>query len=114
MSFPEDLITDALAILEKARLNGSIKKGTNEVTKSIERGKAKLIFIGDDVSPPEIVRHLPILSKEKNTAYITVPSSADLGEAAGLDVPTASSAIIDAGSANSALDSLIARVKELN
>lgn len=114
MEFPDDLINDSLALLERAREVGKIKKGTNEVTKHVERGKAKLVFIAEDVNPPEIVRHLPILAKEKNTPYIKVPSAEALGKAAGLDVPTASSAIIDAGDAESVLKSIAERIKELN
>jgi large subunit ribosomal protein L7Ae len=112
--FPDELIQDALALLEKAKMSGRIKKGTNEVTKAIERGTAKLVFIGEDVSPPEIIRHLPILSKEKNTPYIRVPSASSLGAAAGLEVSSASTAIIDAGDANNALTSIVERVKEFN
>lgn len=112
--YPENLVADVLDIVSKARTHGKIKKGTNEVTKAIERGLARLVLIGGDVSPPEIVRHLPILAKEKNTPYIVIPSAEDIGNAAGLDVPSASTAIIDAGDAKAALKSVIERVKEFN
>jgi large subunit ribosomal protein L7Ae len=110
----QDLITDALTLLERVKDTGKIRKGTNEVTKAIERGNASLIFIGADVSPPEIIRHLPLLAKEKGVAYLEVPSAQVLGESAGIDVPAASVAIEDAGSADSELKSIVERVKQFN
>lgn len=110
----EDLIKDALTLLTKLRDSGKIRKGTNEVTKCIERGKARLVYVGGDVTPPEIIRHLPILAREKNVAYLEIPSSERLGNAAGLDVSAASVAIQDAGSADSDLKSIVERVKQFN
>ena len=110
----EDLIKDALTLLTKLRDTGKIRKGTNEVTKCIERGLARLVYVGGDVSPPEIVRHLPILSKEKNVAYLSIPSSERLGNAVGLDVSAASVAIQDAGSSEADLKSIVERVRQFN
>jgi hypothetical protein len=56
---PADLAEDALEALEVARDTGSVKKGTNETTKAIERGNASLVFVAEDVTPEEIVMHLP-------------------------------------------------------
>ncbi len=111
---PEDLINDALTLLGSIKEVGKIKKGSNEVTKSLERGTAKILFIAEDVSPPEIIRHLPILAKEKNIAYLKVPSSKQLGEYAGINVGAASVAIVDAASAEADLKSIIERAKQFN
>ena len=48
-------------MIEKARKSGKVEKGTNEVTKAIERGTAKLVAYGADVEPKEIVV-LPIIT----------------------------------------------------
>ena len=84
-------------IVEKARKTGKIEKGTNEVTKAIERGTAKLIVYAEDVQPREIVQHLPLLCKEKGIPCIAADSKQKLGVAAGISVATASIAVIDAG-----------------
>ncbi len=89
----------ALEIIELARKTGSLKRGTNEVTKAIERSKAVFVVIASDVSPKEIVMHLPMLAKEKGIPCVEVPSREDLGAAAGLTVPTVAIAVIDAGEA---------------
>jgi ribosomal protein L7Ae-like RNA K-turn-binding protein len=86
-------------IVEKARKGGKIEKGINEVTKAIERGTAKLVVYAEDVSPKEIVQHLPVLCKEKGILCVAVESKQKLGLAVGLNVSTASIAIIQPGEA---------------
>ncbi|MCS7134463.1 MAG: ribosomal L7Ae/L30e/S12e/Gadd45 family protein [Candidatus Pacearchaeota archaeon] len=86
-------------IVEIARKTGKIKKGTNEVTKAIERGEAKLVIYAEDVSPKEITQHLPMLCKEKKIPCVSVDSKKKLGASAGISVAAASVAIIDAGEA---------------
>ena len=96
----------AYEAVELARKTGKITKGTNEVTKAIEKEKAKLIVYAKDVSPPEVVMHLPLLAKEKGIVAIEVPSKDELGAAAGLKVGTASVAIIKEGDAKDLLREL--------
>ncbi len=93
----------ALEIVEIAKSTGKIKKGSNEVTKALERGTAKLVVVANDVSPPEIVMHLPLLAKEKGIPCVTAGSKEELGTAAGVGVPTTAVAVIDAGDAKSML-----------
>ena len=58
---------DAYQIIETAKIKGKIEKGTNEVTKAIERGTAKFVAYAGDVEPKEIVQHIPILCKKKES-----------------------------------------------
>jgi len=90
-------------LIEKARKTGKVEKGTNEVTKAIERGTAKLVAYGADVEPKEIVQHLPILCKEKGIPCVEADKKEKLGIAAGLSVGCASVAVIDAGDSQSDL-----------
>ena len=99
---------DFYTIIEKARKTGKIEKGTNEVTKAIEKGTAKLVVYAADVSPKEVVMHFPLLCKEKNVKCIAVSKKEDLGAAAGLPVPTAAVAIVKEGEAKSAIEALAA------
>lgn len=90
---------DAYGIIEKAKRTGKIEKGTNEVTKAIERGTAKFVSYASDVDPKEIVNHIPVLCKEKNIPCVEADSKQKLGIAAGLPVSTSSVAVIEAGEA---------------
>ena len=80
--------------VEVARNTGKIKKGSNEVTKAIERGVAKLVVVAKDVQPAEVIMHLPLLAKEKGVPCVEVPSKEQLGAAAGLTIPTGAIAIV--------------------
>jgi large subunit ribosomal protein L7Ae len=110
---PADLAEDALEALEVARDTGTVRKGTNEATKAVERGNAVLVVIAEDVSPEEIVMHLPDLAEEKGIPYVFVEEQDDVGHAAGLEVGSAAAAIVDAGEAQSQVDDIASKVEEL-
>ncbi len=104
---PKELSTQTYEALEKARSTGKIAKGANEVTKNIERGTAKFVVMAEDVTPEEILAHIPLLCQEKGIAYGYVPSKAELGAAAGLPVGTASVAILDSGTAAESVEDVV-------
>ena len=91
---------DAYQIIETATKTGKIEKGTNEVTKAIERGVAKLVVYAKDVEPKEIVQHLPILCKEKKIPCQEADSKQKLGISVGIPVSTSSVAVIELGDAD--------------
>ncbi len=113
MNIPESLVQDVYKAVEIAAKTGKVKKGVNETTKALEREKAKFVVIAEDVSPKEIVMHLPILAEEKGVVYVNVPSKAELGKAAGIKVPTSSVAIIEEGDAKDLIKSIDEKLKEL-
>ncbi|MFC1691218.1 ribosomal L7Ae/L30e/S12e/Gadd45 family protein [Nanoarchaeota archaeon] len=77
-----------------AKNSSRLRKGTNEVTKAIEKGKATVVAIAKDVSPPEITMHIPLLCKEKDIKCVEIESKEELGAAAGITVGTAAVAIV--------------------
>ena len=110
---PEDLVSPILEALRVAAQTGKVRKGTNEATKAIERGISKLIIIAEDVEPPEVVAHLPLICEEQNTPCAFVPSREELGKALGIDVTSAAAAILDAGDAQHIIDEVIASVAKI-
>ena len=110
---PEELAEKAHLALAKAKETGRIRKGTNETTKAVERGLAKLVLIAEDVDPPEIVAHLPLLCEEKKIPYVYVPSKKRLGESAGLEVAAASACIIEPGDAADLVEEIVKEVQEI-
>lgn len=90
---------DAYKIIETAKKTGKIEKGTNEVTKAVERGTAKFVAYATDVEPKEIIQHIPVLCKEKGVPCIEVDSKQKLGLAVGIQVPSSSVVVIQAGDA---------------
>ncbi|MBI2005295.1 MAG: 50S ribosomal protein L7ae [Candidatus Aenigmarchaeota archaeon] len=110
---PKDLSDKVLQAIEAAKNTGKVRKGTNESTKAIEKGEAKLLAIAGDVEPQEIVMHLPPLCDEKKVPYVYVPSKAELGRAAGLDVPSAAICIADAGEGKELLKEVVVSIEKL-
>ena len=110
---PADLQDRAVEALEVARDTGTVKKGTNETTKAVERGNAELVFIAEDVQPEEIVMHLPELADEKGIPFVFVETQDDIGHAAGLEVGSAAAAITDAGEAEADVEDIADKVEEL-
>ena len=106
------LVEEVYDVLDAIRKgNGKIKKGVNETTKALERGFAKLVVVAEDVSPVEIVMHLPPLAQEKNVPIIAVDSKQELGKAVGIEVPSSSVAVIDVGKAKKEFDELIKKIE---
>ena len=110
---PEDLVNPILEAIRVAVESGKVRKGTNEATKAIERGTSKLIIIAEDVDPPEVVAHLPILCEEQGAAYAFVPSKQELGKALGIDITSAAAAILDSGDAQHIIDQVVSSISKI-
>ena len=104
---PKETAEKAYQLVQVARDSGKLRKGTNETTKAVERGVAKLVLIAEDVDPPQIVAHLPILCDERKIPYLFVPSKLDLGKSSGIDVGSAAISIVEPGDAAGTLAELL-------
>lgn len=110
---PKDIVNAIYEALRIAKQSGKVRKGTNETTKAIERGISRLVIVAEDVEPPEVVAHLPILCDERNATYVFVPSKKQLGESMGIDVGSAAATIIDAGEAQNILDQILSSISTM-
>ena len=110
---PEELVSPILEAIRVATTSGKVKRGTNEATKAIERGTSKLIIIAEDVEPPEVVAHIPILCEEQGAAYAFVPSKSELGKSLGIDITSAAAAILDAGDAQHIVDQIVSAIAKI-
>jgi len=104
---PQAVADKAMEALEVARTSGGkIKIGVNEVTKAVERGKAKFVVMAEDVDPPEIMLHIPILCSEKKIPFAYAKTKDELGKAAGLKVSTSSVCILELGKADKIVEAV--------
>src|SRR3989337_4513460 len=110
---PKEVVDAAYEALKIASKTGVVRKGTNETTKAVERAQAKLVVIAEDVDPPEVVAHLPILCEERKIPYVFVPSKDKLGSSVGIDVPAASVCIVDVGDALTLTKEISSRLEDL-
>jgi large subunit ribosomal protein L7Ae len=109
----KELADAAYEALQISSKTGNVRKGTNETTKAIERAQAKLVIIAEDVDPPEVVAHLPLLCDERKTPYIFVPSKEKIGTAVGIDVPAAAVCIVKEGDATGLVKEIVARIEQM-
>ena len=105
-----DAAYEALQIASKT---GTVRKGTNETTKAIERAQAKIVIIAEDVDPPEVVAHLPLLCEERKIPYAFLPSKEKIGNAVGIDVPAAAVCITKEGDAAGLIKEIIMRIEQV-
>lgn len=109
----ESLAESIYNAIENAEETGKVVIGTNEVTKAIERNEADLVVIAGNVSPEEIVMHLPALAEESDVPYTFVPDKEELGLAAGINVQSASIAVTDTGNAGDEIEDVVQKSNEL-
>ncbi len=110
---PKEIVDAAYEALTIASKSGNVRKGTNEATKAVERAQAKLVVIAEDVDPPEVIAHLPLLCDERRIPYVFVPSKDKLGAAVGIDVPCASACIVKEGDAAGLIKEIITRLEQV-
>lgn len=109
----ESLSEKTYDLVEKAADTGDVAVGTNEVTKSIERNDADIVVIAGNVSPEEIVMHLPALADERDIPYTFVPEKEELGLAAGINVQSAAVAVTQPGTAEDDIEEVAEKAAEL-
>jgi len=112
IEIPKEIADAAYEALQIATKSGTVRKGTNETTKAIERAQAKLVIIAEDVDPPEVVAHLPLLCEERKIPYIFVPNKEKIGNAIGIDVSAASACIVKEGEATGLIKEIITRIEQ--
>ena len=95
-------LKNALSTIAETR-DSKIRKGMNEVTKSIERVQAKIVVMAEDVSPPEILFHIPLLCEEKGIPYGFLSTKKELGNVARINVSSSAIAIENVGTGNESL-----------
>ncbi|KAK6131820.1 hypothetical protein DH2020_034438 [Rehmannia glutinosa] len=84
----EKLCKRTLKLVRRAAEQKCLKRGVKEVVKSIRRGNGGLCVIAGNISPIDVITHVPILCEEANIPYVYVPSKEDLANAGATKRPT--------------------------
>ncbi|CAN1195516.1 H/ACA ribonucleoprotein complex subunit 2-like protein [Linum perenne] len=75
-------------LVRRAAENKCLKRGVKEVVKSIRRGNKGICIIAGNISPIDVITHVPILCEEAEIPYFYVPSKEDLATAGNTKRPT--------------------------
>ena len=77
-----------LKLIKKGMKDKLVRRGVKETVKAIRKGGKGLCIIAADISPIDVLSHLPILCEEKGIPYMYVKSRAEVGEACKTKRPT--------------------------
>ncbi|RLN32566.1 hypothetical protein BBJ28_00012134 [Nothophytophthora sp. Chile5] len=78
----------AYKVVKKATKVKGIKRGVKEVVKGIRKGEKGVCIIAGDISPVDVISHIPVLCEENDIPYLFTPSKVDLGASALSKRPT--------------------------
>ncbi|KZV72167.1 L30e-like protein [Peniophora sp. CONT] len=74
--------------IKKASKQRQVKRGVKEVAKGIRKGEKGLLILAADITPMDIISHLPVLCEEAGIPYVFVTSKEELGHASSTKRPT--------------------------
>lgn len=77
-----------LKTVKKASKAKNVKRGVKEVVKALRKGEKGLVVIAGDISPADVISHIPVLCEDHSVPYIFIPSKQDLGAAGATKRPT--------------------------
>ncbi|CUM64134.1 uncharacterized protein PRCAT00001725001 [Priceomyces carsonii] len=77
-----------LKTVKKASKAKHVKRGVKEVVKALRKGEKGLVIIAGDISPPDVISHIPVLCEDSSVPYLFIPSKEDLGSAGATKRPT--------------------------
>jgi H/ACA ribonucleoprotein complex subunit 2 len=75
-------------LVKKASQAKFVRRGVKEVVKALRKGEKGFCVIAGDISPIDVISHLPIMCEDRDIPYLYVPSKLDLGAAASTKRPT--------------------------
>ena len=75
-------------VVKKSRKAKKLKRGVREVVKGLRKNEKGLVILAGDVSPIDVITHIPVLCEDNEVPYCYVPSRRDLGAASLTKRPT--------------------------
>ncbi|WWD04301.1 hypothetical protein V865_002370 [Kwoniella europaea PYCC6329] len=81
---PKKLSKKLFKVTKKASKARQLKRGVKEVVKAIRKGEKGLLLLASNITPVDVISHLPLLAEEaQGVEYVWVLSKEELGQAAG-------------------------------
>lgn len=77
-----------LKVVRKAQKVKRLRRGVKEVVKALRKNHKGIVVLAGDVSPIDVISHIPVFCEDKEVPYCYVPSRRELGTAGGTKRPT--------------------------
>eukprot|EP00695_Tsukubamonas_globosa_P000898 TRINITY_DN183_c0_g1_i1.p1 TRINITY_DN183_c0_g1~~TRINITY_DN183_c0_g1_i1.p1 ORF type:complete len:151 (+),score=91.85 TRINITY_DN183_c0_g1_i1:53-454(+) len=105
-----------LKTVKKATKVKNVRRGVKEVVKAIRKGEKGLCVLAGDVTPLDVISHIPVLCEEMSVPYVYVSSKSELGKAASTLRNTSCILVYAKGEAEhkEALDECLTKVQSLS
>ncbi|KAL4779471.1 50S ribosomal protein L30e-like protein [Aspergillus varians] len=95
----------ALKSVKKAAVNKCLKRGVKEVVKALRKSPVPapnetvsipngVVVLAADISPMDVISHIPVLCEDHGIPYVFVTSRAELGNAAATKRPTSVTMVV--------------------
>ena len=84
----DKLTKKMLKLIKRGMKDKLVKRGVKETVKAVRKGSSGIVIIAADISPIDVLSHLPILCEDKSIPYMYVKSRAEVGEACKTKRPT--------------------------
>ena len=95
-------LTEATARARDAAAKAKqIRRGVKEVVKALKKETKGVCVIAGDISPIDVITHVPILCEEANVPYVYVHSKEELGAAGMTKRPTSVMLVMPEGAKGS-------------
>ncbi|KAJ4333534.1 hypothetical protein N0V87_007559 [Didymella glomerata] len=104
-----------LKTVKKSAKTKTLRRGVKEVVKALRKSQGSgntadlndpsaIVVIAADISPMDVISHIPVLCEDHGIPYIYIKSRAQLGEASATKRPTSVVMVAKAGSGKKAKD----------
>jgi len=112
----EKLLKRALKVVRKASKVKKVRRGVKEVQKALRKNQKGVCVLAGDISPIDVISHLPVLCEDHSVPYVFVPSKSDLGAAAATKRPTSCIMIVpeENWEHKKIYDDLVSRIEKAN
>ena len=77
-----------MKVVKKAQKVKRLRRGVKEVVKALRKNQKGIVVLAGDVSPIDVISHIPVFCEDKQVPYCYVPSRRELGTAGGTKRPT--------------------------
>ena len=111
----DKLARKVLKLAKSATARKQVKRGVKEVVKALRKGATGVCVLAGDVSPVDVIAHLPVFCEYKGVGYVWVSSKEALGAAGLTKRPTSCMLVLatrPAGAAAAAAKKRAAKAKE--
>lgn len=75
-------------VVKKAQKAKRLRRGVREVVKALRKNEKGVVVLAGNVSPIDVISHIPVFCEDKGLPYCYVPSRRDLGTASRTKRPT--------------------------